>query len=55
MKTLVVSKVNYKDELEKGDYYECVHTFKTDETRSGVAVVINTEDALLVYDSEFFR
>ena len=55
MKTLAIAKVTYKDELEKGDYYEVVHTFETDETHSGVAVVINTEDSLMVYDSGFFK
>lgn len=55
MKTFVTSKWNYKDELEAGEQYEVVTSFVTDKVRSGLAIVIDTEDALLVYDSGFFH
>lgn len=54
MKTFVRAKADYKDELEQSEEYEVVKIFETDETRSGVAVVINSKDALLIYDSNFF-
>ena len=55
MKTFVIAKSNYRDELLEGGQYELVHEFATTEVRSGVAYVVNFPDELRVYDSSFFR
>ena len=55
MKTFVRAKADYKDELENGELYEVVKVFETDKVRSGVAVVIDKNNELETYDSDFFR
>ena len=55
MKTFVIAKSDYKDELLSSEQYELIHEFATTEVRSGVAYVINFTEELRVYDSSFFR
>ena len=53
MKAIV--KADYRDQLVKGDELVLVHSFVTDYVRSGIAYVIDFENELRVYDSNFFE
>ena len=55
MKTFVRVKADYKDKLLGGELYELISTFKTDEVRSGLGVIIKNGDGIEVYDSNFFE
>ena len=55
MKTIVKAKSDYRDELEEGELYEVELMFRTDKTNSGLAVVIDFDEEMRVYDlGKFF-